>query len=317
MRSRLAMLASCAILACLAASLPAMATATRTTAEFDLEGSNGYTAYFDFSGRSASVDAIRTPSLDVLLSATYIAKGRLADDRFRARFGNRGRVAVEFKPIGEAKRRLPPRRCQGEPRVTQAGVFVGTIKFTGEGGFTSVDATRAKGKTQALPRWKCKRGRGSRGAASASQGRIPFGLDPEAERFTVLAAVSQDDLTSFTARAVRLRGRLGSTTFLATRLELRPSLRIVRFAFDDGTDETFSFDETLSTASVAPPSPFAGTADFVRDASGKVCVRYPCDRSSWLGPLSVDFPGADGVPLAGEDFHPRLFREGLDGSVIR
>lgn len=320
MRSRLAMLAFCAISANLAASsLPAPAAAERTTAEFHLAGSNGYAAYFDFSGGMASVDAIRLPNLHVLLSATYITKGHLEGDRIRARFGSRGRVALEFRPSGEVKRRLPPRRCEGEPRVTRLGVFVGTIGFNGESGYTSVDATRVRGKMRTAPRWKCDRGKGSRKAGSSSPRNLGrLGLDPEAERFTVLDAESDDGSTSFSARAVRLGGRSGSTSFIATRFERRPSLRILRFAFADGEDETFTFDKALATASAAPSMPFAGTADFVRDADGTVCYGYPsCERSSWLGPLSVDFPGAAGAPLAGEGFHARLYRESPDGSIAR
>ena len=328
------MLASCAILACLAASLPATATAARATAEFDARGSNGYTAFFAFSGRRASVDAIDTPDPLVLVSAAYFAKGSFEAGgsafegaRIRARFGSRGRVAVEFRPLGEAKRRLPPRRCEGRPRVRQAGLFVGTIRFTGEGGYTSVDATRTLGTVRTTPRWRCRRGRRApQGRLSAmpapgpsrSERLVPFGLDPEAERLTTLDAEADDGRTSFRASATRPRGRSGETTFAAVRLERRPNLTIVRSAFAHGEEEAFTFDKALGTASAAPPGPFAGTADFVRDAGGTViCYGYPCDRSSWLGPLSVDFPGAAGVPLAGKGFHARLFRKGLGGSVIR
>lgn len=304
MRSRLAMLALCAMSAFLAASLPAVADGRRT-AEFDVEGSNGYTAYFDFSARTASVDAIRLPDPLVLLSATYISKGRWEGDRIRARFGSRGRVAVEFRPSGEAKRRQPPRRCEGAPRVTRPGVFLGTIAFNGEGGYTSVDATRARGETRTIPRWKCKRGRGPRKAGAWSAPTpTPLGLDPEAERFTVLGAESDDGRTSFAASATRPRGRPGETTFNAVRLELRPSLRVLRSAFAHGTDETFTFDEALSTASVQPPPPFAGTATFTPGPGG---------LGSWEGSLSVDFPGAADIPLTGEAFHARLFRRGLFG----
>ncbi len=310
MRSRLAMLASCAILACLAA-LPATAAAARTTAEFDVRGSNGYIAFFSFSGDGASVHAIQASDPLVFLSAIYISEGHFASDRIRARFGSRGRVAVEFRPLGEAKRRLPPQRCEGRPRVKQVGLFVGTIRFTGEGGYTKVDATRVIGAMRTTPRWKCKREKGSRRTRSSTQRRLPFGLDPETERFTVLDAESDDGRVSFDVIATRPRGRSGETIFGAGRLERRPSLTILRSASAHGTDETFSFDEALTAASAAPPSPFSGTADFIRDAGGKVCVRFPCGASSWLGPLSVDFPGADDVPLASPDFQARLFRRGL------
>lgn len=325
MRSRLALFAFCAMSACLSASL-ASAAAAKTEVEFDVSATNGYSASFDFSGRTASVETWRIPSPDVLLTVTYLSRSRIEGNRVRARFGSRGRVAVEFRKSGKVERRWPPRRCEGEPRVTRPGVFVGTIRFNGEGGYTSLDAIRAEGNVRVLPRWRCKKRNErsleihplrSRLASPSAFDRVPLGLDPEAERFTVLDAEADDRSTSFTVRATRLRGRPGSTVFLARRSESRPSLYIIRFAAARGSDETFRFDEALSTASAAPPAPpFAGTADFIRD-SGKVCVRYPCDRSSWLGPLSVDFPGADDVPLAGEGFRARLFREGLDGSIVR
>ncbi len=317
MRSRLAMLASCAILACLAASLPSAAAAARTTAEFDLEATNGYTAYFRFFGDRASVGVIRLPNLLAVLSASYLSEGRREGDRMRARFGSRGRVAVEFKPTGKASRRHPPRRCEGKPRVTQPGVFAGTIRFRGEGGYTNVDATRVKGHVHVTPRWRCKRGKASRSARSSSApGRVPLGLDPEAERFTVLDVQSDDGRVSFGASATRPRGRSGETLFTAARIESRPSLTIFRSAFAHGEDEAFTFDEALSTASAAPPPPFSGTAAFIRDAGGKVCVRYPCERSSWLGPLAVDFPGAKDVPLAGATFQARLYRSGPFGVKV-
>jgi hypothetical protein len=298
MRPPLVLLAVCAISACLLSPSPAAAW---TVAEFRLPGSNGYTTYFKFSGRDASVGAIDVPSPLVLVSATYLSKGTFERYRIRARFGSRGRVAVEFRSSGRAKRRLPPRRCHGAPHVLQHGVFVGAVKFHGEGGYTSVDATRAPGAVAILPHWQCRSHKG-RSAASRSlvpPVHIPLGLDPEAERFTALEAESDNGRTSFSASGSRPAGRPGETIFTAARLELRPGLSIIRSAFAHGTDETFSFDEALTTASAAPPPPFEGSAAFARNSDG---------GDTWLGPLTVDFPGAVDVPLAGKSFHARLFR---------
>lgn len=292
MRSRLAMLALCAI----SAYLPPSVAAARPVAEFHVEGSNGYTAFFEFSRREASVSAIDVPSPLVLVSAAYISKGRFEGDRIRARFGSRGRVTVEFKPVGKARYRRPPDRCEGEPRVTQPGVFVGTIRFRGEGGYTNVDRTRARGEVRTPSRWECSRGKGARKA----------GLDPEAERFTVLEAGGEYGVASFHVAASRPRGRSGETMFTASRLEGRPtSMIVIRRAFAHGEDASFSFDEALSTATAAPPPPFEGSAAFTRNADGR--------GGSWLGSLTVDLPGADDVPLAGEDFGARLFRSNFSG----
>jgi hypothetical protein len=294
MRSRLAMLAFCAIAAC----LPASAASARRTAEFHLQGSNGYTTFFTFSGPEASVAAIGVPSPLVVVSAVYISRKRFDGDRIRARFGSRGRVAVEFKPSGKAAYRWPPRRCEGKPRVTQPGVFVGTIRFEGEGGYTSVDRSRARGEVRTPARWECR----SKRAHEA-------GLDPEAERFTVLTASAGGfPLASFSTTASRPRGRSGETMFVASRLEGLPTrMTVIRRVFVHGEDESFSFDEALSTATAAPPPPFEGTAAFTREPGGK--------GGSWLGSLTVDFPGAADVPLAGEGFHARLFRSDLSDQV--
>jgi hypothetical protein len=290
MRSRLALLAFCAILACFTALPATAATARRTTAEFDLQGSNSYTVFFRFSGREASIEAIDIPSPLVLVSAAYISKGSFKGGHIRARFGNRGRVAVEFKPSGKATYRRPPRRCEGEPRVTQPGVFVGTIRFRGENGYTNIDRSRARGEVRTPARWECRRGKRARKA----------GLDPEAEKLTVLTAGANHGFTSFNTTASRPRGRSGETMFTASQLEGRPtSMVVIRRAFAHGEDESFTFDEALSTATAAPPPPFDGSAAFTRDPGG----------GSWLGPLTVDFPGAADVPLAGEEFTARLYRE--------
>lgn len=295
MRSRLTMLAFCAISAC----LPTTATAALKVAEFDLEASNGYTAFFEFSRQEASVAAIAVPSPLSVVSAAYISKGRFKEDRIRARFGNRGRVAVEFRPSGRATYRRPPRRCEGEPKVTQPGVFVGTIRFRGEAGYTELERARARGEMRTLTRWECRRGRRARGA----------GLDPEAERFTVLeAGAGGYPVASFSAIASRPKGRSGETRFVASRLEGRPtSMVVIRRVFAHGEDESFRFDEALSTATAAPPPPFEGSAAFTRDAGG--------EGGSWLGSLTVDFPGAADVPLAGEDSRAQLFRSDLSDQI--
>jgi hypothetical protein len=288
MRSRLAMLVFCAIFAC----LPASAASARRTAEFHLQGSNGYAMSFSFSGPEASIAAVGVPSPLVVVSAAYITQKRFDGDRIRARFGSRGRVAIEFRPSGKATYRRPPRGCEGEPRVTQPGVFVGTIRFRGEGGYTSIDRSRARGEVRTPARWECRRHKRAHEA----------GLDPEAERFTILdAGAGGYPLTSFSATASRPKGRSGETMFLASRLEGRPtSMTVIRRVFAHGEDESFSFDEALSTASVAPPLPFEGSGAFTRDPNG--------GGGSLVGSLTVDFPGAADVPLAGEDSQARLFR---------
>lgn len=282
------------------------ASPARTTAEFELAGSDGFSLVFEISRRTAAVTALRFQSLTALSAASYETRGSLAGDRARARFGSRGRVSVEFKPSGKVTRRNPPRRCEGRPRVTRFGAFVGTIRFAGEQGYTSVTASRASGSVLSASPWRCKRGRGLRAEPSIAPGSVRLGPNPGGESRTVLDADagSGNDSTSFSVLATRPPGQSGTTSFIATRVERRPSMRVTRFAFVDGKDPSFSFDEALSAATATPPSPFGGTASFLHEPGGP---------ATWTGSLSVDFPGAEAVALAGEDFSARLYRVDKDG----
>lgn len=59
----------------------------------------------------------------------------------------------------------------------------------------------------------------------------------------------------------------------------------------------FTFDRHLRTASVHPPDPFSGSAQFdLRKKAGR----------RWSGDLSVDLPGRSGVPLTGPTLRATL-----------
>ena len=63
-----------------------------------------------------------------------------------------------------------------------------------------------------------------------------------------------------------------------------------------------STNDLSSAATVAPPAPFSGTATFTADP-GK-------QTGSWLGDLSVSFPGRPDVRLAGRRFEGSVLTDG-------
>ncbi|HEY5709236.1 MAG TPA: hypothetical protein VIS51_07550 [Solirubrobacterales bacterium] len=265
-------------------------------AEFNLRGDDGFAVIFELRGHRAIFVAGRNRETRYTASgvaAEYITRGNIAHDRVRARFGGRGRIAVRFEQLGETVRRDPPPHCEGAPKVIRRGFFIGTIRFHGERGYTAVDATRAEGKLQIIPPWRCTKRTGvSREARAAAweEGR-PAVLEAEEGQ--------RGRRTLFEVAADRYpdEGEQGGTRFLAARFERRPTMRIHRFAYAFGNEKTFVCDDELTWATVEPPGPFSGSASFLRSARPK----------TWIGSLSVELPGAGSVPLTGDDYTARFY----------
>jgi len=85
--------------------------------------------------------------------------------------------------------------------------------------------------------------------------------------------------------------------FLAGTSERHGALRINRSALAEGKPATFDVLDDLSSATVSPPKPFAGTATFKRNADGS---------TEWFGTLSVALPGVESTALTGPTFTANL-----------
>jgi hypothetical protein len=105
---------------------------------------------------------------------------------------------------------------------------------------------------------------------SAKAGTVKFhALDSDTDRVTLLTASTKE-------RVGRIR-------------VYRRALRVTKQ--DEGE---FSFDTALTSAHVAPGGePFVGSAEY----------RGP---DSWMGSLTVSFPGEESVPLAGPEYQATL-----------
>lgn len=264
------------------------------TGEFSLRGSNGYRLRVEGRDGRVTLTATGPPG-----TAFYVVAGKVSPERLAANFGRLGLVDVEFRPSRRKRVEVPPSGCKGAPRITRWGTFAGTIRFSGERGFTRARAARVPGYVRSSSPWRCRGHRGGGGTGqrggSGESGEAPIAFE-DLDRHDGLAA------SAFLVPV----GRSEKAFFSAVLVEPRSRVQIARFASAVAPEEAFLCDESLTTATLTPPAPFSGTATF-RHAPG--------EPLSWTGSLSVTFPGTGSIPLVGPRFHPRLFREGEDGTA--
>jgi hypothetical protein len=270
---------------------PAVLQAFEPGVGFGLKGSGGYQVSVSGAGRRVELSVVRGTAI-----TQYSTRGRASAAGVRASFGRFGRVDVEFRPSSKVERIEPVPGCRGNPAVIRKGVFVGTISFRGEAGYTKVKASSARGTFTTAARWTC-RGAGGKGGGggeeqgkdvtlSASCGSLVFGALGGRAREQA-APVFPDEDKAFAG-------------FFAASIEDAGRVRVSRGAIAFARGGAFLFDEALTSATVRPPGPFHGSGDFRLDPTGE---------AQWTGTLAVSFPGRR-VTLAGPGFHARLVRGG-------
>jgi hypothetical protein len=264
---------------------------------FKVRASNGYLIQVGGSNRRVTLTASGPAG-----TATYSVPGRISSKRILANFGRRGRIAVTFKPSRRMRLETAPNRCKGKPRVTRWGVFVGTIRFRGERGYTHVRAARAPGRTQVTPRWKCKRRPG--GPSRPKLPKLPAGSGGPSEGAVVLEISNRR--TGVEAGVVDFapKRERGFTLVIAGAEERRKRMHVSRFAVEFAQKKILSVDDALTTATVAPSPPFLGTATFQRNPGGPL---------TGSGSLAVALPGMARVSLIGPGNRVRLYRLDEDG----
>lgn len=287
-----------ALLGLAAAVSPAAAASARpslpavTSAAFAVRASNGFSLDVESVGGLVTVVAserrppVATFSRDGVprpagggngAASIYRVRGASRDPRrVDVALGQLGRISVSFHPSGRSRvTQLGEAAACGGPRriVRRLGTFRGTVEFRGEAGYTSVAATSAPGSVGTpLP------------AACAGASAAP--------RAAVLSAVNRRTGTRFEAVTTG-----SGAAFVATwRERLGGGLVVSRRAYAGAPRSAFSFDRDLTSARVAPPAPFSGTAHF--GAGG-------ADAARWRGGLRATFPGV-AIPMTGPGFEARL-----------
>ena len=91
---------------------------------------------------------------------TYEVPGEVTETGLKAQFGELGLIDVTFEPT-KTRTDEPPKGCKGRPSTLSEGLFVGTIKFTGEREYVRIETTQAKGRLNVWreSEWRCPRHR--------------------------------------------------------------------------------------------------------------------------------------------------------------
>ncbi|HEX7280391.1 MAG TPA: hypothetical protein VF255_12315 [Solirubrobacterales bacterium] len=273
----------CALLT--SSALPAGASAAPadvaelTLSSFVLEGSNGYEVEVSKAreGRRslpALIRAIRGPFESHYMVPADPGAG------MHATFGSLGVLDVSFERHSKEVVRTGP----GCRSITESGVFRGSFRFVGEGGYFSVEATDPAGEVLRLPNGFC-----AFDSFRAARPAIP------ALSKTALSARAKEGTRTISFDATRLH--LEPTTLFRASLHERVGpMRVEHIAAVSGKKRTFASSKR-SRASVRPPWPFEGSARFRDPANGP---------ATWTGSLSVPLPGVPPVALTGDDFTAKL-----------
>lgn len=260
--------------------------------KFQLTTSNGYKMTIAGYDATAVITAAKPGRSHDRAWSTYIARGKVSPTAIDASFEALGSVDMRFHPSGGATYGKRHKHCIGADRYTiQPGVFVGSVNFRGEGGYTSAKAHRVKGKVVTPRVLKCL------DSFFEEFERIRHHKPPAKKpKVTRLSAFMRSGLTAVLFGASERGGKAG---YLAEIEQTVGSLGVFRGAFVHASPATFAFDNALGSAGVTPPPPFSGSGSFQRTPTG---------AKSWTGSLAVSFPGAPNVPLTDPRFKTQLTR---------
>jgi hypothetical protein len=260
--------------------------------KFQFTASNGYKMTVAGYDATAVVTAAKPGRSRDRAWSTYIARGKVSPTAIDASLGALGHVGMRFHSSGGVTYGKRHKHCIGADRYTiQPGVFVGSLRFRGEGGYTSAKVHRVKGKV-VTPRFlKCLDSFFEE--FERTRHRKPTVEKP---RVTRLSAFMRSGLTAVLFGVSESGGKAG---YLAEIEQTVGSLGVFRGVFAHASPATFAFDNALGFAGVTPPPPFSGSGSFQREPTG---------TKSWTGPLTVSFPGAPNVPLTDPRFKTQLTR---------
>ncbi|HEX3608748.1 MAG TPA: hypothetical protein VHU14_03635 [Solirubrobacterales bacterium] len=273
---------------------------------FDLKARHGYSMAVIGFGDIVGIEVVRDRppgsagenhgSTRGRAVTVYVARGTVTTSRIEASFGDLGRVSMRFRPSGQVSETKPQRHCKGPDRFTSdRGVFVGSVRFTGEDNYLSVRAHRAKGTIRSPLHLRC-----SSRHISPPVGRASHeihggpGFSP-----TFLAASSRHGVAATEFLTVQI-GR--KALFLAIDEHSQGSIAVVRYAFAVASSNDLVTDDAMTSAAVTPPTPFAGKGTY---------SAWPDGTKAWAGPLRVFFPGAPRTSLTGPQFEEVALASGF------
>jgi hypothetical protein len=224
-------------------------------------------------------------------SVTYTAPGSVSDSGIHANFGRYGRIDMRWVPNGRVRRVRLECRFRGVlTHFNDAGAYVGTLRFRGGGGFTSLTAHRVA--------W-------SRSWYSAARACGYSVSTAEPGAGIVIEAGQRGHISTPVHLFVYKPYQGGKVEYSAHSEGKTGRIKIARHAFaEGGTHSLTAAGEYPSvTATISPPAPFYGTATF--KPSGP-------EKGTLTGTVGVEFPDHTKVDLAGEGFEAALRLESIN-----
>ena len=247
------------------------------------QAEGGWSVFIDArSPHRATVIVEDAPGIE---GVTYELPALVKGNRLEIHYGQVIDVSVRFRP---RSRRLVPvlphEHCTGRRPVILSGVFVGKIEFHGELGYADLDESGHKGELERTGRRVCRRRHGARGST-----------DVEAPVEQLVAERAEGRSETFFAAISNFPTLIPHPrwSFEAARLEQDGPVKITRqVGLELETGATFSAEGTGHSATVEPPLPFAGSAEYQNGSGSPI----------WTGSLTVAFPGLAPLRLTGPAF---------------
>ncbi|MBS1885240.1 MAG: hypothetical protein JSS97_20000 [Actinobacteria bacterium] len=220
---------------------------------------------------------------------TYATRAEVTATTMVASFGALGEIDVHSVPgEGTVTERSD---CGGKPVTFDAGRWEGTIRFRGEGGFTTIDASSAAAVVKPFLDLLCF-DKNSEGIGGHSPGAH-------------LELKRRDGAESITL-SVRKNKRVGPTRIGVEQSEHRGAVQIDRSLRTVEPSSAFDFEIPPGRATVEPPKPFSGSLAFSHHRGSPPRL---------AGDLKVDLHGRAAVPILGKGhIRARLVRAVLNPS---
>ncbi len=313
-----------ALLGVVGLMLPAVATAAPRPARsrreiqqptvsgiVELGESNGYEIAISNPDRHVAILAVdrfgedKDGSRSTYAQTVYAVRPEegLSKGDLRATFGTMGSVNLRFRPTGKTKVGRRSRHCRGRAPQDEDGEYRGTVSLRGENGYFQLHVKRARGFRSRTFRLSCSHGQAQKDQskrlyeyAAPSEGFI---TSSDGGSIALILAVSRYGGRFVYLRAAHMQSSDPGAEIQAGALEMEPHMAIGHSADTEGGEGTLLTSLPgihPAAATLAPPDPFHGEANFLENSS---------TSHSWTGTLGVSFPGLD-LPLTGPTYATSL-----------
>jgi hypothetical protein len=227
----------------------------------------------------------------------------IASGGLRATFGSMGTVNLRFQPSGRTKVGHSTKHCRGRSPQTEYGDYRGTVSLRGEDGYFQLRTNKMSGLRSHTFRLNCAPGQAHKDVSKRLDEYVApfegFTTTSAGGSIALILAVSKYGGRYVYLRAAHMQSSAPGAEVQAGALEMEPHMAIGHSAYVTGGEGTLLTSLPgvhPATATLAPPDPFQGEANFLENSP---------TSHSWTGTLAVSFPGLD-LPLTGPTYATSL-----------